>query len=75
MQLHGARKAPFAIQPEAMATKAVIPCWKSSPHRYRKARKLLVGLGILKILHEGGRGPGDPSLFTFNDPTALRVQE
>jgi hypothetical protein len=52
---------PFAIVPEAMAAAQVISGW--TKHRYREARGILVRLGRLELVSEGGRRRHDPHLY------------
>jgi Bifunctional DNA primase/polymerase, N-terminal/Primase C terminal 1 (PriCT-1) len=72
-QSHGGRNGPFAISAKAMAKTSVIPCWNNSPNRYRNAWRTLTRLGILRIVHQGGRRPKDPRLFVFGSLSELRV--
>ena len=51
----------FALAPTAMAATDVIGGW--SHHRYRNARSLLLKLGLLEVVHQGGRGKHDPKQF------------
>ena len=53
----------FAISAKAMAAAGIIPGW--SVQRYRKTRDVLLERGFLVMVHEGGRGPGDPDLFAL----------
>jgi hypothetical protein len=53
----------FAVSAKAMAARSVIPGW--SVQAYRKAKNVLVDRGFLSVVHEGGRGPGDPDLFAL----------
>ncbi len=48
-----------------MTLAGVIPGW--SARRYRKARDVLLRRGFLTERHKGGRGPGDPDLFSLAD--------
>jgi hypothetical protein len=59
----------FALAPKAMAKANIIPGW--SHHRYRDAREQLLQGGYLKMVHEGGSRPGDPSLFAFSNPPVV----
>jgi Primase C terminal 1 (PriCT-1) len=59
----------FAISPKAMAGAESIPGW-TDPRKYRRARDVLIEMGILKRVHEGGHGAHTPSLFRFVDRTA-----
>jgi hypothetical protein len=63
---HGARKEPIAVSPKAMHRDRVIPGWGVA--RYTNARNMLEKLGGLKCIHKGGKGPGDPSMFTLGIP-------
>lgn len=54
---------PFALSPRAMWQSQRLFGW--SERNYRDARTLLVDLGILSLVYEGGKGLGDPSLFRF----------
>jgi hypothetical protein len=56
----------FALSPRAMAKAQVISGW--SHQRYRAARDELLEKGHLKMFHEGGSRPRDPSLFGFASP-------
>ena len=58
---------PFAVSPVAMARDSVMAGW--SVHRYRDARALLVELGTIVMVHQGGRGKRDPALFCFPGAT------
>ena len=58
---HGAREEPFALVPEAMAARGVIPGW--GKHRYREARGVLLQLGRIELVSEGGRHRHDPHLY------------
>lgn len=60
---HGARAAPFAVSPKAMAEANLIHGW--GPKRYSAARTWLVNQGFLAVVHEGGAGPGDAWLYRF----------
>jgi hypothetical protein len=55
----------FALSAKAMAGAGVIPGW--SARRYRKARDVLLERGFLTERHKGGRGSGDPDLFSLAD--------
>jgi hypothetical protein len=59
--------APFPVSPKAMAKHRVIPEWGASDRRYRSARAMLLQLGLLVIVHQGGRWKGDASLFRFGN--------
>ena len=63
---HGARKEPFAVSPKAMHKAEVIPGW--GVNRYTNARNKLEELGALKCVHQGGKRPGDASMFTLGIP-------
>jgi hypothetical protein len=58
---HGSRQEPFAIVPEAMRAKGVVP--GMSTRGIRQARERLVAGGYLVQVHQGGRGQRDPSLY------------
>jgi len=60
---HGARNGPFAVAIRAMSDADVIPGWGRA--RYRSARNALLSAGPLKMLHRGGDGPNDRSIFCF----------
>ncbi len=67
---HGARDArrePFAVAAREMAYKTLPWCER----RIRDALKVLTIVGLLKCVHQGGKGPGDASLFQFSSPTLL----
>jgi hypothetical protein len=64
---HGARVEPFAICSEAMHECDVIQGW--GPKRYTNARRTLVELGFLRIVHQGGSKRGDASKFVFASET------
>lgn len=51
----------FAIAARAMASARVIGSW--SAKRYRNATATLIRIGLMRCIHHGGRGPGDPSLY------------
>jgi hypothetical protein len=54
----------FAASPKAMYEAQVIPGW--GHNRYRKGLAALTDTEILSVLHPGGRGAGDPRLFSFS---------
>ena len=54
---------PFALSPRSMARDGVMAGW--SERQFREARELLIDIGSLVMVHQGGRGPHDPSLFAF----------
>jgi hypothetical protein len=58
---HGARDGTFAICVQAMAEKKSIP--GMGAHSLRKATSALVRGGFLKLVRQGGRGPGDASQY------------
>jgi hypothetical protein len=58
-----ARGEPFAISPRLMADARTFG--RMSADRIRAARKTLLSAGLLRRVHEGGRGPHDPALFRF----------
>jgi hypothetical protein len=64
---HGGRDAPFAVASKAMTAAGVIPGW-TTPRRYMAARNWLLDRGFLMRVHKGGRGTGDPDLFTLSSP-------
>jgi hypothetical protein len=61
---HGARREPFCISPAVMKEANLVPGW--SKGRYIAARGWLVERGFIEMLHEGGRGPRDPSIFMLS---------
>jgi len=63
--------APRAVCPKAMAQAELIPGWHDK-RRYKKARDWLVEKGFLRLSHKGGRGAGDPSLFTLSYPASAK---
>jgi DNA-binding XRE family transcriptional regulator len=65
----GGDPAPRAVCPKAMAEAELIPGWRDK-RRYKRARDWLVGKGLLRLSHQGGRGAGDPSLFTLSYPAS-----
>ena len=60
---HAARHVPFAISPNAMNDAETIPGWGRA--RYRSSRNALVSLGRVLLVHWGGSGPRDPSLYVL----------
>jgi hypothetical protein len=62
-RFHGARSAPFAMVPEAMAKSGRFG--DMSAAAIRRARNVLIATGQLRQVHRGGRGPRDPSLFVL----------
>jgi DNA-binding XRE family transcriptional regulator len=60
----------FAASPDAMAKAQIIPRWAHG--RYRTALLALTETGILRVVHEGGRGPRDPRLFAFAAPVMIK---
>ena len=58
---HAGRDEPFALVPEAMAAKGVIPHW--GWRRYRNARAALIELGRIELVSEGGRRRHDPHRY------------
>ena len=63
---HGPRNRrgePFALATAPMADNNVIDGW--GRQRYMSAIRALRELGLLELVHSGGRGPGDPSLYRF----------
>ena len=69
---HAARGTAFALSPKAMAAHEVIGGWKRQ--RITRARDWLVQHGFLVIVHQGGRKPGDASLFVFGPAADQRVR-
>jgi hypothetical protein len=61
-----ARGEPFPASPRAMAKAGTIPEWGTSRRHYIRALAVLVQLGFLRIVHKGGRRPGDARLFRFH---------
>ena len=55
----------FAASPVGMADSKLILGWAHG--RYRLALKLLLELGLLAIVHSGGRGRHDPRLFRLSN--------
>jgi len=51
----------FALSPPALAAANKIYGW--SPNRYRYAIRAAIDLGLLTLVHAGGRGKHDPSLY------------
>ncbi len=49
-----------------MAANQVLGRWSST--RIRRARDTLIEVGILVVVHEGGRRPGDPSQYSIQIP-------
>ena len=68
---HAARGTAFALSPKAMAAHEVIGGWKR--RRITRARDWLVQHRFLVIVHQGGRKPGDASLFVFGPAADQRV--
>jgi hypothetical protein len=64
------RGESFAASPPAMAEAELIPCWR--PHHYRRALALLVELGLLVIVHRGGRRHGDARKFRFGKGAPMK---
>jgi hypothetical protein len=61
---HGARAEPFAIACKEMAAAGVVPAFKRTHDRYRRARNWLLANGFLHHVHKG-TGKGNPHLFTL----------
>ncbi len=59
--------APFPVAPRPMAEARVIPEWGASDRRYHRALVVLLQLGLLVIVHRGGRWKGDANLFRFGN--------
>lgn len=70
---HSARKEPFRAPPHTLARAGVIPGWGKSHQRYRAALALLVKVGALLIVHQGGSSESDARLYTLADQP-LRTQ-
>lgn len=68
---HAARGTVFAVATKAMAAAGVIGGWKW--RRYRRALHWLIQRGFLVIVHQGGRKPGDPSLYKLGPAAGQRV--
>jgi DNA-binding XRE family transcriptional regulator len=64
LQLSHFDRREFALAPKAMAAAQVIQGW--SHQRYRAVREALLNKRYLKTVQQGGRHPGDPSLFAFS---------
>jgi len=60
---HGGRNGAFSISPEALTENEVLPGW--TKYRYRRARDVLVKLGEILCIHEGGSGPRDPFMYVL----------
>jgi hypothetical protein len=69
LQLSHFDRCQFALVPKAMAAANIIPGW--SHHKYRAARTELLDQGYLRLVHNGGSHPGDPSLFAFSSPLVV----
>ena len=63
---HGARLEPFAIVAPAMAEAHCIPGWGWKS--YRTATTWLVKTDFLRVIHKGGKGPGDAWLYKLSTP-------
>ncbi len=63
LQQGATKSEPFALSAAGMRAKGFVPKW--STRRYRTARDWLIENGFLAVVHKGGAGIGDPSLFTF----------
>jgi hypothetical protein len=63
-------RSSFTISPKAMQRVRVIPGWAHG--RYRNARGALIETGILRMLHEGGRGGGDTCRCAFASPVVVK---
>jgi hypothetical protein len=57
-----ARNETFAIAARAMAEAQVLPWWEE---RIRRATKILLQCGVIEVVHQGGKKPGDPSQYRF----------
>jgi hypothetical protein len=68
---HGDGQQPFAVSPKAMAKARCIADWGSN--RYAVARNWLLEQGMLVMVHQGGSGTRDPSLFTLPKNEVGRV--
>ena len=66
---HECRHPQFAICAEAMVRDGLLRGWTSKS--INKARRLLVELGYLNVVHRGGKGRGDSSQYAF---TGKRVR-
>jgi hypothetical protein len=60
---HRARLEPFAVSPKAMAEAGVIKGWGCKS--YRSALRWLLSNRFLRQTYKGGKGPQDPSKYTF----------
>jgi hypothetical protein len=70
-----ARGERFAASPAAMARDRVIPAWGNAPRRYRRALVVLVELlGLLVVVHRGGRCRGDARKFRFGKGAIMKPQ-
>jgi DNA-binding XRE family transcriptional regulator len=58
---HGGRSEPFAISPRAMAQSKVISGWGWK--KYANAIRDLTEIGVLEMVYQGGKGPGDAHQF------------
>ena len=63
MVSHAARGEPFAISDKAMRQADVLAGWGRA--RYRSARDVLLSMGLLTLLHKGGNGARDASLYAL----------
>ena len=60
-QAHGSRAEPFAVSPRPMAEAGCV--LNLGERSIRQARAELVAGGFLELVHAGGAGLGDPSLY------------
>jgi len=60
---HEGRHPQFAIAAQAMARDGVLAGW--SEKAINKARRRLVDMGFLELLHKGGKKRGDASQYAF----------
>jgi hypothetical protein len=63
MTIHAEENKVFPLTPAAMARSRYFPYWGAA--RVRGARDLLLEIGLLKRIHQGGRAPGDASTFAL----------
>jgi Bifunctional DNA primase/polymerase, N-terminal/Primase C terminal 1 (PriCT-1) len=66
----------FPVSPRAMAEARTIREWGASDRRYRRALAVLLQLGLLIIVHPGGRRKGDANLYRFGNgdrPMSLQL--
>ena len=60
---HEGRHPQFAICADAMVRDGSLPGWTSK--RINNSRRRLVNSGYLDVVHQGGKGRGDPSQYAF----------